>query len=331
MHPYSPARMTALDLERTRLRVLVSCADRKRVQVPDRLRLGSLSWRGARQTAKWWIGRLDIPDETTRSAKDLYAGDHWSVAMSLTSLADSLGLDIEVWVASAGYGLIGLLDQVKPYSATFTAGSADSVAPELTGDPRRAALRSWWNELTIWQGPGSGPRSVLSLAGQEPSQPILVALSASYLAATRDDLLQARQRLAVPGLLQIVSAGAQSEDWLTQHLLPAKGRLRHVLGGSLLSLNTRIARWIVATFEVHRFDPSVIRLNLLELDQSVKGRRLQSRRRLTDPEVVAFVRGHLGSRTVSSRSRLLRELRRNGNSCEQTRFWRLFDVALAGK
>jgi hypothetical protein len=54
-------------------------------------------------------------------------------------------------------------------------------------------------------------------------------------------------------------------------------------------------------------------------------------RRLSDPEVIAFVRSRMRTQTASSRSRLLSELRHNGDSCEQARFRQLFEIALASK
>ena len=123
-----------------------------------------------------------------------------------------------------------------PGIGRWRAGPAVGVLGGLRPDPRRcarcgptprpspAAIRmtaclaartahsQWWHALAGWEGPAPGqPRSIRALAARSrPRSSFLLALSAAYLDACRDDIAGASQ----PGALtrtrfMVVSAGAR--------------------------------------------------------------------------------------------------------------------------
>src|SRR5690348_9618921 len=55
----SPRRRQASASRPNRLRVIVSCTDRKHIDPPDRLRMRSVHWRGTGPTARLWMHRLE--------------------------------------------------------------------------------------------------------------------------------------------------------------------------------------------------------------------------------------------------------------------------------
>src|SRR5437867_843027 len=126
------------------LNLVVTCTDRKTRSVPKACMLRDVHGRSIEERVERWIERLEDGSEETLPAVDLYAGDHWSVARSLETVAVARGLEARVWIASAGYGLIPLRGLVRAYSATFSPGHADSVAAESNGsDPAGLAERRW--------------------------------------------------------------------------------------------------------------------------------------------------------------------------------------------
>jgi hypothetical protein len=246
----------------------------------------------------------------------------------LESVAASIGIEMELWVVSAGYGLIGQFDLLKPYAAAFSQGQVDSVAPTLQGSTRRRAIREWWNELSHWPRLRGSVRSLEDLARKDPEAPMLVALSAPYLDAVMDDLLGARREVAHPNLLLVVSAGVKCAGGLAENVLPATASLQHAVGGSLHSLNVRIARWILSRSRSHRFERRLIERQLRGLAVRSAPEGARTGQRVSDSDVKAFVRERLGVGRPASRSALLRQLRRAGKSCEQARFNRIFSVVL---
>jgi hypothetical protein len=105
-------------------------------------------------------------------------------------------------------------------------------------------------------------------------------------------------------------------------LLPADANLQMGVGGPRLSLNARIARYLIITSATHRWATSAITESLGEIRSASK--RHQSRSRLTDAKVIAFIKRAVRQNNHVSRSDLLVRLRTQGFACEQQRFASLF-------
>src|SRR5262245_11141361 len=88
------------------IHVIASCTDRKRLPVPLELRLREISGVRPQIRAERWWRRLSTHESRNIVATDLYGGDHWSVARSLPAVAVANGRSAQLWVASAGYGLV---------------------------------------------------------------------------------------------------------------------------------------------------------------------------------------------------------------------------------
>ena len=174
--------------------VVVTCANRKTVPVPAGLRLDSVPRRSGAGRAREWIRRLTgLAGVPFTAARDLYAGEHWMIARGLPGAAGH--------GAGPAVGVLGGLRPdpcgrpVRPYAATFS-GPEDRVPGGADG------ARQWWQALAGWEGPAPGqPRSITSLAAADPSASFLLALSAAYLGACRDDITDAATQVADPDAL----------------------------------------------------------------------------------------------------------------------------------
>jgi hypothetical protein len=298
--------------------------------VPERLKARHLPACNSRERYRTWVQRLKEVDVPSVPVRELYMGEHWQVALSLPKVGEVAGVALELWVVSAGYGLLHEGDLVKPYAATFTPGLPDSlIRPEHGG--RRTATSDWWAQMALWRGPTSGnPRSLGELAKRNPADYLIVALGSTYLEAVLDDVDDARSLLDDPALLLVVSAGTRPSKRLGSNLIPVDSSHQQYLGGTRLSLNVRAARWLVATSADHRFDHALVARKLAERrTQSATANR--TRRRMSDPEVSAYIRDQLKRHTVPSKTALLRRLRDHGKACEQARFARLFSEATSAQ
>lgn len=310
------------------IRVVASCTDRKRFAAAPDLLLRSYP-EDLPTRAKRWTERIMNPAGPGVRADDLYQGEHWGVVAQLDGIARAQGLELELWVASAGYGLLRADDLVEPYGATFASGSQDSITRESSHGGAVSNAEFWWRGVNERPRPGQGPNSLASLAGQRPASPLLVILSESYTKAVGPDLLEAAECLDDPASLLLVSAGSSGET-LDRLRVPASARFQHAFGGTRLSLNARIARRIVETTADHGWDGRVIRSRLATELAGLPDNVRHDRRPLTDHEVISFIHTELAITPSSSRSALLRRLRDQDQACEQRRFSRLFDAATQG-
>src|SRR5262249_50156238 len=104
----------------SRVRIIVTCTNRKRVPVASSMRLREVDAADIQTRAKRWIEALRTSSQSVHLPAQIYSGDHWYVATTLPDTARARGLDADLWICSAGYGLIGEDAPIKAYSATFT-------------------------------------------------------------------------------------------------------------------------------------------------------------------------------------------------------------------
>jgi hypothetical protein len=210
---------------------------------------------------------------------------------------------------------------VRPYAATFS-GSEDRVPGGADG------ARHWWQALAGWEGPSPGqPRSIRSLAAADPSASLLLALSATYLHACRDDITEAATQVADPDAFMVISAGARFPGSTAEVMVPASARLQSLLGGTRQALNIRIAALLLSAGISSRARAS---RHLTQLITEQPPIRRYERKKLTDQEVCGMIAQRLAQAPGISASRLLREFRDSGYACEQQRFGQLHRLVAGG-
>ena len=312
-------------MRRQILQVIASCTDRKRGEPEPSHRLGAHPV-GSRRASSW--ARALVRGTSTTPAGDLYVGNHWSVARSIAETAPARGwCQVELWAASAGYGLVGYDEPVRCYSATFAPRHPDSVITlDAPGTPAEQA-RAWWTALRQIPRTSGRPTSVADLVTTTPEATLLIFASSPYLHAMESDLLAARQRLQEPSRLIIVTNEGYRPGRLAESLVTSSAPMRGELGGQLTSLHARVARYLVENIPPTRFRADEARSLVERLRTRSSIEPLPHRSTLTDQQVITFIRTELRGTDGLSASRLLRSLRDSGRACEQKRFKRLFDHA----
>lgn len=303
------------------INLVVNCTARKACDLGQAVSLRDIAAGSIEKRAERWIKKLDRCPSTHVRAIDLYCGDSWSV---LRDSANGAGTpqSVNLFIASAGYGLVGSEELLAPYSATFGRRQEDSVPPPGDcGD----STRVWWEALCNWRkAKRRKPVSVHGLAKEYPTRPLLLALSAEYVKAMEADLLAARDALRDPDLMVLVSVGAPKGGPLSASFLPCDARLEHILGGVRASLNARIVRHVFRQFSFDRIRMSYLRPRFQRLLRKQPEPRAFERERMDDAEVINFIEDAVSRFPESSHSALLRTLRDSGRACEQKRFRNIF-------
>jgi hypothetical protein len=297
------------------IHIIVTCANRKKVAIPEDLRLGNLREDPPTERFSVWAERLTTTTTLGIPAFELYAGEHWQAVRALRqSVHDTASL----WVCSAGYGLVPIDADLAPYAATFAPGEPDSAGSSL------AAMREWWQQLTRWQWPAEDPpRSFADLARRDPRAVIIAVLSESYMRACADDLREAATCLANREQFVILGPPNRCAE-LDEFVVPVTATLRPVVGGSMQALNVRAATHLLA-LAGSNLGIRALRKLAKEATESAPpdpGRR-PAGKKLNDHEVREYIRQALGDGPGTA-TKLLRQLRSSGQSCEQARFRALF-------
>lgn len=297
-----------------RIVLVVACSQRKRLTPPTELRLASIP-SGPEERAAEWGQRLHKVDAPRERAEKLYAGDHWHSAREAYRLARRYSNRAELWVISAGYGLIPRSKPIKPYGATFATGRADSVWRGPAEGNRRECLRRWWEAL--------GHESALAdLLPKGEDGAIVIAAGTAYLAALDCDLKGALQNDVSGDRISVISGGSRQVD----ALLPVDSRFRRVVSGTNSALNARVLVWLAATAESHRFRRSSMAVALDRVHAGLATIPRVARESTTDEGIRAEIQLMRKQSPGMSRTSALRDLRNRGFACEQGRFAAIWET-----
>lgn len=307
------------------IRLIVTCTDRKTLVAPDERLMRNVP---GDPDARWaeWSERI-TPDATSSSAapalpaRNLYSGEHWSV---VDSIEPTIGpWNVELWIASAGLGLIPASAEVQAYGATFSSGAADSITRGVPAEARRAYNSAWWSALASYS------RSITALARTNPRAPLVFAGSPAYLHPLAEDLEAATAELTGDASMFIITSGASSIPGAVMLRVEDRLATPEGLGGSLVSVNARLARWLIQSAEEHSFNPIEVQNCLDSLLESCPDRPKFDRERVDVEDVKHFIRSEFQlaateQRQVLSHSSLLRKFRDSGKACEQKKFGALY-------
>jgi hypothetical protein len=286
--------------------------------------------------AKHWAKKLDLSKAAKTQADRLYLGPHWSASKGAFDAALEAGIDAQMYVVSAGYGLYPVDALVTSYAATFVPGHADSVSPpDLDRADRTAYLSSWWTSLGEHLPlPNVKVRTFAQLAKTRPQSRILVVAGGHYLDAIFEDLLEARGRLASPDYLAVISAGASpaTRKRLGSSLLPVDARFENLLNGARTALNARVAQWLLhGVVNPSAIGADYFRRKLEEKAKALPPIRTFDRKPQEEWQVTQWIHNNLSRPEGASASAMLRYLRESGLACEQKRFGRIYNKAVRSK
>jgi hypothetical protein len=302
--------------------LVVSCSNRKRFETAPGLAAHELGGSDVHVRLQGWKKRLRRVKAEKYPAEDLYMGEHWSVVRDIPPSAMNRGWNVRLWICSAGYGLIRPSTRINAYQVTFAPSSIDSI---VNGTRDDRALQTWWKGVCSYKIPGDQghPRSLAELALRYPRTPLVVALSAEYLSAVEADLGAVLEHSYFQRYLSIISCGTSGKHmrWKS-NLLPCDGKFSAHLGGTLTSLNARVARFL---FQSHASaEPSVDRMAGLLRSVDLREVPTHSRTPQSDADVKTFISERLKKSSMISKTKLLEELRAAGKACEQKRFGDLY-------
>ncbi|NYI97127.1 hypothetical protein HNR12_003404 [Streptomonospora nanhaiensis] len=287
------------------LSLVVTCTDRK-ITTPDPdLRVQTLPEGDVDHRVSVWTARIDRADDHLPLNR-LYKGEHWVQVGALIERARQAGFTPELWVVSAGLGLQPALATAPSYAAALSPRHADSVAS--TSEER---IR-WWARL-------QAARGAARLQDLAKRGPVLLVLSEVYATALNAELCA----LGEAGDDVLLVGGDRDVTGIQR--VPANRALRRALGGTLTSLNVRMAiSWLEHCSPAGRLTSSDTTAAWTRWAESVRSPERYDRTPMSDEAVRAFIRVQTEQHPEYSRTRLHRLLRESGRACEQKRFAMLY-------
>ncbi|MBA6295966.1 DUF6884 domain-containing protein [Colwellia sp. MB02u-9] len=303
-----------------KIHLITNCTNLKKSNIQGKIQLKNLIGNNSAQTiVNSWCDKLEKAEQKV-PANEVYAGDHWKVAKSI------IKPNLELWVLSAGYGLIHNSSKIGSYDATFSSGSENSI--NKTG----LSNSEWWD--TLHQKRSADVlkvESLHSLVSTNIGDVFFIAASPDYLKVIQNELQQLvlEQKLTNENFF-IVSSKHNINKQLIPFFLESKADFCSTLKGGRVSLNIRLAKYLLDETEVNIFDCKRVIDKYNDLEKNAIKLLVKNRKKLSDEEVVSFVKKELdifqGAKV--SASMLLKKLRNENLACEQKRFSRLLKELL---
>jgi hypothetical protein len=300
------------DVAKPRVNLVVSCTARKTTGVEFSAHMRQVVGIDLESRAKEWFTRLNQIRTGCRPAMKMYCGSAWTPVLGISKLSD-----INIWIISAGYGLLHHSDVIVPYAATFSSAHLDSVSRN-----NLFHASDWWIKCCSLN---KRQKTISDLAKENPDVPIIVAVSKPYLEAVKWDLFSAKSMLVSRRLLSIISVGSPKNGVFESNILPCDTRMEQVIGLGRSSLNTRILGDVMNNHHAE-FDFDSLYSFITNRQQYKNPTSYPVRDRMTDKEVSDFITKNVG--VSQSFTVILKKLRDSGCACEYKRFKQLFNCAL---
>ncbi|MEQ6969787.1 hypothetical protein [Pectobacterium polaris] len=277
-----------------------------------------------------WCNALDeaISTSATVYAENLYKGGHWATAKTILS-----DYPIDLWVISAGLGLLHHKDNVVPYKATFAVGYDESIplySQEYVG---KSFHRTWWKEITnrsIFKS--KHPTSILDLMKKNKKDYYIICGSPDYINAIELDIINGLEYLVDAKRQLLIITSKKINDRLAAYLFKTNQNMAQWLKCNMLMLNISVAKYIVKEFTSKQLsDLNEFSKNLFEELKELPEREVKKGIRRSPEEVKSFILTFMQQKPGLSATHALREFRDSGNSFEEKRFRAEFKALMEAK
>lgn len=171
--------------------------------------------------------QLSIQNGKPAPAEQVYRGTHWETAKQIARENER----VDLWVISAGMGLLHANESIVPYEASFN-------SLHLSG-------REWWSALTGCFTKGRAASSIQRLMQDRPHEIFVIAGSPVYISAVECDVLAGTTALDKPNTQLIVVTSGGYTGCLSSYVKRSHAGMLNALNSNMVCLNIKYAAKIV--------------------------------------------------------------------------------------
>lgn len=277
-----------------------------------------------------WCNALNesISNSATVSAEDLYKGGHWATAKAILN-----NYPVDLWVLSAGLGLLHHKDKVIPYKATFAVGYEESIPSYSHEYIGKTFHRTWWKEISERSCfKSQHPTSITGLMKKDKRDFFIICGSPDYINAIELDVINGMEYLVDPKKQLLIITSKKINNRLDGYLFKTSQKMAQWLKCNMLMLNISMAKYVINEFTSNRSN------NLNELSQQLSDEldklpecEVKKGTRRSPEEVNSFISKLMHEEPGISATHALRAFRDSGNSFEEKRFRAAFKALMEAK
>lgn len=266
-----------------------------------------------------WCNALNdaIKDSATIYVEDLYKGGHWATVKSIIR-----DYPIDLWVLSAGLGLLHYKDKVVPYKATFSSGYEESIPSYSYEYVGKSFHKTWWkkiNERSLFKS--QHPTSISELMKKNDRGYFIICGSPDYINAIELDVINGVEFLIDPKKQLLIITSKKINNRLESYLFMSSQHMAQWLKCNMLMLNIKLAQYVLEVFTDRKLDDlSLLSQQLAEKFENLPEREVKKGVRRSPDEVNQYILNLVRHYPGMSATQALRAFRDSGNSFEEKRF-----------
>lgn len=307
-----------------RINLITTCSNSKgKTNSTLRLHCIKHKYDNLHELALSWSKRITecMQNNEPIDAINLYKGSHWANALKAKN-----NKYVDLWVVSAGLGLLNANDNVINYQATFTPDSDDSIP--AYGMTNKESSRLWWSYLCNIKNNYSRCKSIASLMESKNDEFFIIAGSNIYVNAILDDLIKGANFLSNPQKqLVIITSSAEllnENNIITDCFLSSSKLMLPWLQCNATSLNISLANKFIELLKEHEFDYCSTKQLINEMHNAIPVTAKADKIKCTDEHLRIYILNELKCNSNISATKCLVKLRNSGRCAEERRFRKVF-------
>ncbi|HIP41050.1 MAG TPA: hypothetical protein EYG90_00880 [Campylobacterales bacterium] len=241
---------------------------------------------------------------------DLYKGIGWRATLNTYNLFTDY-YETELYIASAGYGLIQHSMKISSYDATFTPRTLNSI--EKFNKDKISNIK-WWDNINTFQVDSFSDESY-----------IFVILPHNYLIATQNFI---KKLIKKHGKRVFIFRANQNEalSFMKKYTVEFDLRFNSYQTGTLSSLLSRSVLWLSKEIVEYKipFEHHLFQEHIENKMKNYPQYKMPKREQLSEEKLIEKIEKMISNDAITSASRGLKKLRESGIACEQKRFSSLF-------
>jgi len=296
------------------INIIASCTSGKKYPSSNLLDLSNMDDNLLLENAsESWAKSIYINNSPLYKASQLYKGAAWKATLEIKDILSSK-IKTDLYIASAGYGLIHSDKEIYSYDCTFSSGDSNSIS-KFSNHLDSPSNMLWWDQINTFSSESFPHDSYF-----------FIILPHDYLLAAQNFIQEIIHKYNEKVFIFIANKKS-IPSFMNQNIVKFDSRFNSFQTGVMTTMLQRAVLWLSNEISSKNIP---LTHNDLQYHVDMKLARYKTftmpvRKQLKEKEIYEKIRLMILYNNISSATQGLKYFRQLGFACEQKRFGRLFN------
>lgn len=291
--------------------LISSCTNAKNILPSKTLLLNNYDFCDIKKSSIKWMNNIQSHSTDKIIARKLYCGSSWKSTLDIERNFTKK-TNTKLLIASAGHGLIDSDDFICSYGSTFSKGHADSIYNFRDVDN---PTKEWWNTINKF-----------NIKSFSDNSYIFIFLPYEYLKAM-EEFIEGLINLFGDRVFILIASKNKFSNVIEKNVLRFDTRFNSYEKGTLITLSQRCMRWLSHEITTKNlpFNHKVFQEHIDTFLLKLEPYKIKRGKQLHDIDLIHIINEQIKYKNITSATRGLKDLRKNGFACEQKRYCKHFN------